>query len=113
MISLMSMGFFIPSLIIGAIGSLYLKKASKRLKFTLSSAIRSHDLILGVLFSGLGILFYILSLKYASLSKIYPLVSLNYILIAVLSAIFLKERITFSKALGIIFITVGCFFVIK
>ncbi len=113
MISLLSITFFIPSLIIGAIGSLYLKKASKKLKLTFSSIIRNYDLLFGIFLSVVGVLFYMFSLKYANLSKIYSLASLNYIVIAVLSAVFLKEKITLAKATGIIFITIGCFFVIK
>jgi uncharacterized membrane protein len=112
MISLTALAFFLPSLIIGAFGSLFLKKGAKNAKFDLS-VIKNYELILGVFLSSLSLVFYIFSLKYSDLSRIYSLVSLNYIIIAVLSAIFLKEKITFSKLIGIIFITLGAFLIIK
>jgi uncharacterized membrane protein len=112
MISLTALVFFFPSLVLGAVGSLYLKKGAKKAKFDFS-IIRNSEIILGVFLSGLSIVLYIFSLKYSNLSRIYPLVSLNYILIAVLSALFLKEKITFSKLVGVIFITLGCFLIIK
>jgi uncharacterized membrane protein len=113
MISLIALALFFPSLLIGAIGSIYLKKSAKKFKISVKAILHNKNLFFGVFLSALSIFIYIFSLKYANLSKIYPLVSINYILIAILSSRFLGEKITLSKALGIIFITLGSFFIIK
>jgi uncharacterized membrane protein len=113
MISLIALALFFPSLLIGAIGSIYLKKSAKKFKINLKAILHNKDFFFGVFLSALSIFIYIFSLKYANLSMIYPLVSINYIFIAILSSKFLGEKITVSKALGIIFITLGSFFIIK
>ena len=113
MISLIALAFFFPSLIIGSIGSVFLKKSAKKFRLSAKAILSNKNLFLGVFLSGLSIFIYIFSLKYANLSKIYPLVSLSYIIIAILSSRFLGEKITLSKALGIIFITLGSFFIIN
>jgi drug/metabolite transporter (DMT)-like permease len=112
MISLVSLAFFLPSLILGAIGSLFLKKGAKKAKLDFT-ILKNYRLISGIMLSGISALLYTFSLKYSPLSVMFPLVSFNYILIAVLSAVFLKEKITLSRAVGIIFITLGCFLIIK
>jgi uncharacterized membrane protein len=113
MISFTALAIFFPSLLIGAISSIFLKKASKGFKLDIKSILGNRNLFLGLFLSVLSIFIYIFSLKYAELSKIVPLVSLNYILIASFSSVFLGEKITRQKVIGIIFITLGSFFIIK
>jgi uncharacterized membrane protein len=112
MIPLAAVLFLAPSIIIGAIGSLYMKKGAKGFRMDLT-LVKNHSMIIGVFLTAVSVILYVYALKYSELSKIYPLVSLNYILIAILSSVFLKEKITMAKAAGIIFITLGCFLTIK
>jgi len=113
MISTAALSFFVPSLVLGSVGSLYLKLGSKKFSLDIFSLLKNYNLIFGIFLSVASILLYVVSLKYTDVSKIYPLVSLNYVMILFLSVIFLKEKLTFYKIIGIIFITSGCFFVAR
>jgi drug/metabolite transporter (DMT)-like permease len=48
-----------------------------------------------------------------NVSFMYPLLSLGYILVAVMSAIFLGEHITLVRWLGILLVVFGCFLTVQ
>ena len=100
------------AVIIGSFGSLFLKLGSEKFNIKLSfkgliDIIKNWRLILGVVFYGLSAVFFIYALRLGELSVVYPLTSLSYILITILSALILKERINIYKIFGILFIVGG------
>ncbi len=53
------------------------------------------------------------ALSTLNVSYMYPLLSLAYVVTAILSFIFLKENITLIRGCGILFIVLGCFLVLR
>ena len=92
------------STILGAFGSLYLKKGS--VKFNLKNLL-NKKLIFGMLIYGLSTIFFILALKKGEVSILYPISALSYIWVSLLSVKVLKEKMNLFKWLGIILIILG------
>lgn len=68
-------------------------------------------IILGLIIYGIGSIFWILALSKNDLSFAYPLLSIGYIIILIISYLFLKEEITFIKIFGVILISFGICFI--
>jgi len=91
--------------LLGAIGAILLKKG---VHGTSGSEFFFHPLFLsGAFLFVLSNAFFIPALKNAPLSVVYPFVSLSYVWVALMAALFLNERITKSKIIGIFFIILG------
>ena len=110
------------SVILGAFGQIFLKKGMKNvgeieIKDLLSSKffnlIREKFLFLGIALYGLAAIVWLVILSKAELSFAYPLISIGYILVAVLSKIFLNESLTLVRFLGIILIFIGVFLILR
>jgi uncharacterized membrane protein len=63
--------------------------------------------LLGLGIYGMGTMFWMVAVAQSDLSLIYPLTSLNYILIAVLSAFLFQESISIRRGTGIGIIALG------
>lgn len=61
----------------------------------------------GIALYALSTVFWVMVLSKVSLSIAYPTLSLGYVLIVLISAIFLNEPLTSSKALGSVVIVLG------
>ncbi|MEK6916104.1 MAG: EamA family transporter, partial [Nanoarchaeota archaeon] len=103
----------VPAEIFAAYGSLYMKKGAIDFSFNLRKLRKSMTAIFGIFLFGLSMILYLFALSYSDLSVIYPLSTITYVLIAFLSVKHLGEKITKTKWLGIIFIIIGCFFVVR
>jgi len=95
----------IVSTIFAALGALYFKKSSAKLR--IKNIIKNKYLILGIIFYFGSSLFFIPALKFGDLSFIYPFVSLGYIWTVLLSVKFLKEKMTLVKWIAIVLIVIG------
>jgi len=93
--------------IIGAFGSLYLKKGAKDFNLNLFKQIKNWQLIFGVILFVLSSVFYIYALTMEKLSFLYPVTSLTYIWVAFVSVWFLKEKMNKYKWAGIALIVLG------
>lgn len=102
----------IPASILGAIGSIFLKKGSKKITFSLKKLQDNFVAFIGLFLFGLSSVFYITALKFNDLSVVYPLSSLTYILVALFSVYFLKERMNKYKWIGMSLIVLGSFLVV-
>ncbi|MBN1503137.1 EamA family transporter [Candidatus Woesearchaeota archaeon] len=103
----------IVATLIGAFGSLFLKKGSKNLSFNLISLIKNKDLVMGVALYVISSVFYIFALNYGELSMLYPLTSLAYVWVSLISIRFLNEKMNRIKWIGIILIIIGVFLVAR
>ena len=92
--------------IIGSVGSLFLKKASTNLKFSLRGVF-NFKLMFGIFMYFLATLIFITALRKGNLNTLYPLTSLSYIWVSLLSIRFLKEKMNRFKWGGIFLILVG------
>ncbi|MDD5111113.1 MAG: EamA family transporter [Candidatus Altiarchaeota archaeon] len=102
-----AVAMIIVASLLGAFGSIYLKKGSGRLEFSPRKLAGNRDLIYGFLLYGLSSLFFIVGLKGGELSVLYPLVALSYVWICILSVRILKESMGFWKWLGVVLIVAG------
>lgn len=108
------------SILIGVGGQLFLKIAmkNKKLKFNMKSFFKTiYNMyinlytILGAIMYGCSLIIWIIALSKVDLSYAYPLVSINFILIALFSRIFLKEKINRHRLISISFIILGIIFI--
>ncbi len=114
---LSSLGFILLSMASGVAGQLALKVGVTRAGATalqaagpvstLLSAFRSPLVWLGLALYGLGALAWILVLTRLDLSLAYPFLALNFILIAIVSRVFLGEAIPALRWAGIAVICLG------
>jgi undecaprenyl phosphate-alpha-L-ara4N flippase subunit ArnE len=93
--------------IIGAIGALYFKKASKKLEFNIIKLLKLTELYIAVFLYVLSSVFFIFALKFGELSVLYPVTSASYIWITLLSIKYLKEKMNIWKWIGIIAVIIG------
>jgi drug/metabolite transporter (DMT)-like permease len=73
----------------------------------LISILRTPRVILGLLCYALSLLVYLFALSNAPLSVVYPTFASTFIFVALLSSVFLKERISPLRAAGIAIIFLG------
>jgi uncharacterized membrane protein len=96
--------------VVGAFGSMYLKKGAKEFNFSIPKQLKNYPLITGVLLFVASSVFYFYGLSIERLSIIYPLTSLTYIWVAFISIRYLKEKMNAHKWIGIALIITGIFF---
>jgi drug/metabolite transporter (DMT)-like permease len=68
---------------------------------------RRTGILLGLLFMGAGLVFWLVALSQAALSIVFVLGSMQYVLILIASRFFLGEKIDGMRFLGTLFISVG------
>lgn len=105
------------SVVLGALGQVILKRGAVKLgELSLSfyslhkeiiHIIRVPEILLGVVLFGISFLLWIKVLTKNELSSSYPLVSLNYIIILIMSGILFKEELSFKKVIGTVLIVLG------
>lgn len=99
--------FILLSALLGALGALFLKKASSNISLKLVSLLTNKYLILGVLFYAFGKLVSLPVYKYLELSLLYPFVATGYIWTSIFAVYFLKEKMNSWKWASIVFILIG------
>ncbi len=100
-----------------AVSQLFLKHTINRLSFHVSGLRKIPEFILRIaltptvwisfVFSSLSLFFWLFVLTRAELSFAFPVDSFHYILIAIGSGIFLKEKVGFWRWIGTALIMVG------
>ena len=78
---------------------------------TLLKLITNWAVILGVILYIITLPLWLGALSTLNVSFMYPLLSLGYIVTAVLALIFLKENITLLRWAGIVVVVIGCFLI--
>lgn len=66
--------------------------------------------LLGFILYGLGAIVMIIAFRFGELSILHPMLSVGFVLSIILGAIFVAEKISVGKILGIIFIVIGMIF---
>jgi len=108
---LWAIGLVLLACLIGSLGALFLKLASKDFSLDIRKIIRNKFIYLGILFYAAGTILFIPALKGGELSVLYPLVSTSYIWVCLLSMKFLKEKMNALKWIGITIIIMGVIFI--
>ncbi len=108
---LWAMGLVILAATIGSLGPIYLKKSAKDFSLNLKKLITNRNLIIGLIFYGIGTVLFIPALRGGELSVLYPLVATTYIWVSFLSVKMLGEKMNMFKWLGITAIIIGITFI--
>jgi uncharacterized membrane protein len=103
----------VPGSLIGAFGSILMKKGAKSFTLDMRKLKNNATALAGVSLFAISSVFYVIALGIERLSVLYPLSSLTYLMVAFLSTKFLGEKMTVSKWVGVIFIVIGSFLVVK
>ncbi|MGV8163168.1 MAG: EamA family transporter [Candidatus Nanoarchaeia archaeon] len=96
--------------LIGALGAIQLKLASKKVQLSIKLFYKNFynkNIIFGIFLYALALGLVIFLFSKEHLSLIYPLTSLAYIFTVILSSIILKEKITKYKWLALALIVAG------
>ena len=106
------------SMVLAIMGQFFLKKGiiASTLTPNISSFLKtviSPYVFLGFLMYGASSIFWLFVLQKFPLSIAYPALSLTYVVIVILSTLFLKEPITSFKISGMLFIILGVYFLFK
>ena len=109
----------LASVFMGAIGQTILKLGANKLgpiSLSLRTIIKDvihilmvPEILIGLILFGSSFLLWIKVLTKSDLSYAYPMVSLGYIVIALLSKFLLNEPFTFNKVIGVVMIISGVF----
>lgn len=78
---------------------------------TLLKVITNWAVILGVALYAATLLLWLGAMSTLNVSFMYPLISLGYIVTAVLALIFLKENVALLRWAGIVVVVTGCFLI--
>jgi uncharacterized membrane protein len=108
---LWAMGVVTLAAFIGAMGPIFLKRASRDFRMSIRALIANRSLILGIACYGTATVLFVPALRGGELSTLYPLVSTTYIWVSLLSVKLLKERMNRIKWLGILLIIAGVSFI--
>jgi len=93
--------------LLGALGSLLLKKGSVKFELKVLSIIKNWQVILGLFLYVLASIIFIWLLKTSKLSFLYPFTALSYVWVSFLSVKILKEKMNSWKWVGILLIIAG------
>lgn len=80
---------------------------------TLSAIAGSRHVLFGLLAYALAAVLWLVVLSVAQLSLVYPLLSLTYVLVAVLSVVLLGEDVGLQRWAGIALVVIGCGLVVQ
>ena len=84
------------------------------LKFkTIFEIITDRYIILGMFLYGSSAFLWLGALSTLDVSYMYPLLSLGYVITAILAFVFLKEDITLFRWVGIALVVLGCFLIVR
>jgi len=102
----------IAAMVIAIAGQMFLKKGVSNINLnpnlgSIVSAILTPSLLLGFFFYGISAILWLFVLKSFPLSVAYPSLSLTYIFVLFLSAIFFNESLSLMKFLGVFLIFGG------
>lgn len=102
-----AMALVVSGTIVGSFAPLLLKLGMLSKKVTIKNLLLNIKVISGIFLYFISSLFFVIALKGGELSVLYPFVAFGYIWVTINSRVFLKEKITNSKMIGIFFIFSG------
>jgi drug/metabolite transporter (DMT)-like permease len=100
------MSYLIPIIVVflncilGAFAALLLKKGSKK-------GLLNKNTLIGILLYGVGAIIFVICLKFAPVSILYPVTAATYVWSFIFAKMYLGERITKYKILGLCLIILG------
>ena len=80
---------------------------------TISSIFTDKYILLGIIFYGMALVLWLGAMSTLDVSFMYPMLSLGYVVTAILAFAFLGEHVGPMRWLGIALVVVGCFLITK
>lgn len=115
--------FILIAIFLAAFGQIFMKIGMNKLGIIeISEMIKPQKLLniftnipilAGISFYFLSLLIWLSLLSKLEVGSLYPLISIGYVITAIFGILFLKEKLTFFKILGISLIVLGSFLIIK
>ena len=107
----------LASVVFGAVGQIFFKKgvnaiSGRRFQFFVE-AVQNRFIWLGIITTTLYFFLWMLVLKMADVSWALPLRSIQYLLVAVMAILFLGEKVSKKRWIGIGLVMVGIFFIVQ
>ncbi len=109
------------SVLLGAVGQLSMKKGMSYLGpislnlstlfVNLTRMLTSPFVLLGLFLYAISAVLWLAVLSRVQLSYAYPMISIGYVLVLMLSWIFLNERLAYLRILGVLLICCGVFLI--
>lgn len=104
------LGLTATAALLAAIAQYIFKLHMKRFSFSIGGILDmllTRQIILGLFIYGTSFVIYLIALGHASLVFVYPAFSSSFIFVMLISAFFLKERISARRAAGMMLIVLG------
>jgi drug/metabolite transporter (DMT)-like permease len=102
-----AIGVVIACTIFTSFGSLLLKTGVNRFSWSIEGAIDAYPILIGLFLYFLGFVLLTLAFRHGELSVLFPFVSLSFVWVAILSLIFLNEKIVLVEIAGFAAIVCG------
>ena len=102
-----AIGLVLACTIFTSIGALCIKKGVQRFSYSFDGALSAYPVLIGLFFYFIGFIMLTISFKHGELSVLFPFVSLSFVWVAILSYIFLAEKITIIEMAGVGAIVAG------
>lgn len=99
--------------LLGAVGQIFFKLASKSVTVNILSWVANWKLILGLFLYAVATVLFVMVLKFGNVSILYPVIATSYIWVVIFASIFLKEPFGLVKWVGIFFIILGVAFIVR
>jgi len=97
---------------LGAFGQIFFKLGASSAKLNISILI-NYNIIIGFILYGISAIIFIYVLKFGEVSMLYPIVATSYIWVMLFAWIFLKENQSIPNFIGVCFILLGIYFIVK
>jgi len=111
------LAILLASVLFGAVGQIFFKKgvntiSARHFRFFVE-AVKNRFIWLGIITTTLYFFLWMAVLKMADVSWALPIRSIQYLLVAVLAILFLEEKISKKRWIGIGLVMVGIFFIVQ
>jgi drug/metabolite transporter (DMT)-like permease len=102
-----AIGIVILCTVFTSLGALLLKKGITKFSFSITGILDAYLLFVGLFFYFIGFVLLTTAFRHGELSVLFPFVSLSFVWVAILSAVFLSEQINIFEIIGVASIILG------
>jgi len=107
MIAIIALALIFVATLLGALGSVFMKKGAAKFNMNPLKQLKNKSLIFGLILFFLSAALYIPALRLSNLSILYPTTAMSYIWAIIFGRTFFNEKITRTKVIGVLLIIAG------
>ncbi len=90
-----------------SVGSILLKTGVNRFSMSIEGALNAYPVLIGLFFYFIGFIMLTLAFRHGELSMLFPFVSLSFVWVAIMAAVFLGEKVSATEVGGVASIVLG------